>query len=182
MFLPVRGSDRRKGSAGNVPDVPAANTGEVLAETFGGHWVRWEAGPAGVPGGTMWARLGDSPEGRPVITGLVITGDVLTAESLRRVPVRIIEQAMAESRAGTEEQMRAELEALPPLERGDLPAAAFSQLVADHYRIWARYVSRPAAGMAERWGVKSATMHGWIREARLRGLLPEAERGKRARG
>jgi hypothetical protein len=84
--------------------------------------------------------------------------------------------------AGSEQRMTDELAALPPLERGSLSALEFSEVVADHYKVWARYVPTPAAGMGKRWGVKSATVHSWIREARLRGLLPEAERGKRARG
>lgn len=130
----------------------------------------------------MWTKVGANADGRMVLTGLAVVGDGLTAESLRRIPVSVIEQAMAEKTAGTDEQRKAELAKLPPLERGSLSAAAFSQLVADHYKIWARYTARPAAGMAGEWDVKSATIHGWIREARLRGLLPEAERGKRARG
>ena len=69
---------------------------------------------------------------------------------------------------------------LPPLRRSpDLSAEDFSHLVADHYRLWAEAVPNPAAAMAAEHGVKLPTMHGWIREARLRGLLPKAQRGKR---
>ena len=76
--------------------------------------------------------------------------------------------------------MRGELAKLPPLRRGDLSAVEFSALVASHYKIWARYVAKPAAAMANEWDVNGNTVHGWIGDARLRGLLPEAERGKRA--
>jgi hypothetical protein len=155
---------------------------ELLTEAFGADWVLWKPGPGGIPGAVMWTQAKSNADGRKVLTGLVVVGEGITAESLRKIPVSVIEQAMAESSAGTEEQMRAELAKLSPLERGSLSAAEFSRLVADHYKVWARYTSNPAAGMSGEWGVKSGTMHGWIREARLRGLLPEAERGKRARG
>lgn len=129
----------------------------------------------------MWTQVGANADGRMVLTGLAVVGEGLSAESLRRIPVSVIEQAMAEKAAGTEEQREVEIAKLPALERGSLGAAAFSRLVAEHYRIWARYTANPGAEMARRWGFKGATVHGWIREARLRGFLPEAERGKRAR-
>ena len=187
--MTVRVGDLHKGSAGNVPNMPNVptpardeRTAGLLSEAFGGDWTRWESGPAGIPGGVMWTQVGANADDRMVLTGLVVVGPGLTAESLRRIPVSVIEQAMAEKAAGSERQMNDELGKLRPLERGSLSAPEFSQVVADHYRVWARYVATPAAGMSERWGVKSATMHGWIREARLRGLLPEVGRGKRARG
>lgn len=162
--------------------MPPARTAKLLSEAFGGDWTRWESGPAGIPGAVMWAQVKPNADGRVVLTGLALVGDGITAESLRRIPVSIIEQESAKLAAGDREQMRAELDKLAPLERGALSAGEFSSLLAEHYKVWARYTPKPAAGMSQQWGVKSATMHGWIREARLRGLLPEAERGKRARG
>lgn len=163
---------------------PAAlvSSEHLLAEALGGEWMRWEYGPAGVPGGVMWTRFAADNNDHMVLTGLVVIGDGLTAESLRRIPVSVIERAMAEKVAGDDQQRRDDLAKLPRLERGSLSAVEFSQLVADHYKVWARYMSHPAAGMAAEWGVKSGTIHGWIREARLRGFLPEAERGKRVHG
>lgn len=150
-----------------------------LTEAFGGEWTRWESGPAGIPGGAMWARLAANADGRMVLTGLVLVGDGLTAESLRRVPVSVIERTTAEQAAGTEEEMRAELAELPALERGDRTPADFAELVASHYKVWARFTSNPVAGMSAGWGIKSGTVHAWVHDARKRGLLPEAERGKR---
>lgn len=164
------------------PEADFERVSAMLAEAFGGDWTKWEGGPGGIPGAVMWAQVKPNADDRMVLTGLVLVGDGITAESLRRIPVRVIEQASAEVAAGNRDRMRAELAKLPPLERGTLSAGEFSQLVADHYKVWARYTLKPAAGMSAEWGVKSATMHGWIREARLRGLLPEAERGKWARG
>jgi hypothetical protein len=54
-----------------------------------------------------------------------------------------------------------------------------SELVAQHYKTWARGVPHPAAAMAAEANAKLATVHTWIREARLRGYLPPAQRGKR---
>jgi hypothetical protein len=111
--------------------------------------------------------------GRLVVSGLLIGGDVLTADMLRRVPI-----AQLEEMVNSEDYNPLEaIEALPPLRRGDDPVE-FSKLVAEHYKAWARAVPNPVAKMADRAGVKLPTVHGWIREARLRGLLPPAKRGK----
>lgn len=187
MFTWCRGGPAESGwYRDDVPPKPRKSddeaTAALLAKAFGGTWTRFEAGPASkVLDGVLWAQMKPNADDRPVLTGVLIFGDRLTAEGLRKVPVSIIEQGLAERSSGTDAQRDAELAKLPALERGDLAAAEFSGLVAEHYRVWARYSPRPAAGMAARWGVKSATVHSWIREARLRGLLPEAERGKRAR-
>lgn len=116
-------------------------------------------------------RLEANPDGRMVITGLTLEASAVTAEMLRKIPMsRIENQANAIGEPVTD---------LPPLRRDEgVSAEAFSQLVADHYRAWAGTHANPAAGMAAKWDIKPPTMHSWIREARLRGLLPPARRRK----
>ena len=130
-----------------------------------------------VPGAAYVALFSPASSGRLVVSALLLVGEALTAETLRRVPMSAIENAANLSRQDVNRQALADL---PPLRRSpDLSAEDFSQLVADHYRLWAEAVPNPAAAMAAEHGVKLPTMHGWIREARLRGLLPKAQRGKR---
>ncbi len=154
---------------------------EQLSGLFGGTWTAWRGGGSKTRGLTMWSQVRPNADDRGVLTGLVILGDGITADSLRQIPVVVLEQA-ADLKGGSEDRMRRELAKLAPLERGDLSADEFAGRVAEHYRLWARFRSRPAAAMSEEWGVNLNTMHSWIRGARERGLLPEAERGKRARG
>lgn len=165
-----------------MPDVPLERAITSLTEAFGADWLTWDQGIDGEPGTFVFVQAKSNADGGKVLTGLAVVGDGIRAEALRRIPVREIERIMAEIAAGTEETMRAELAKLPPLKRDDLSSLDFSRLVAEHYKVWARHVAKPAASMAQEWDVKSNTMHSWIRDARLRGLLPEAERGKRARG
>jgi hypothetical protein len=66
--------------------------------------------------------------------------------------------------------------------RRDQSPEEFYKLVADHFRLWARHSTTPVAEMARDLMEKPATVHGWVNRARSRGFLPEAERGKRARG
>ena len=130
-----------------------------------------------VPGTGYVVLYSPASSGRLVVSALLLVGEALTAETLRRVPMRTIENAANLSRQDVNRQALADL---PPLRRSpDLSAEQFSQLVADHYRLWAEAVPNPAAAMAAEHSVKLPTMHGWIREARLRGLLPKAQRGKR---
>lgn len=164
-----------------MSNVPPERVIELLSDAFGEGWTLWDSG-RGAPATYVFVQAKTNADGRGVLAGLVLAGDGITAESLRQVPVSVIERVLGERSVGTEKDMRAELAKLPPLERGDLSAEDFSRLVAAHYKVWARRVPKPAAAMAREWGVNGNTMHGWIREARLRGFLPEAERGKRARG
>ena len=149
------------------------DTAGVLTAQFGGTWHPHDTDA--LPGVIIWAQLRQDADGRHVLTGLLMVGDGITAAHLRRVPI-------AEMESGTRhpDGLRAELDPLPPLRRDGRDGEQFANLVAAHYRVWARYVSHPAAAMADEWGVRLPTMHGLIREARLRGLLPMAHRGKRA--
>lgn len=108
---------------------------------------------------------------------MLLLADGITSARLRAIPVGALEQAVVGSVDSFED-----LAALPPLERGDRPADEFYRLVAAYFTAWARRSPNPVAEMARASGEKSATVHSWVSRARQRGLLPEAERGKRARG
>lgn len=153
-----------------------------LDEEIGPSWAGWHYGTIKGLDAALFARFVENDAGRQVLAGVMLLGDAITAEQLRKVPVAALENSRNLSHEGLPayEQMRAELAKLPPLERGDLSGEEFSQLVAEHFKLWARHVPHPAAAMADAWKVKPPTVHTWIREARLRGFLPPARRGKSA--
>lgn len=146
----------------------------------GPQWVSWPYGTLpGMPAALL-AKFVKNESGRHVLAGVLLLGDVLTADHLRRVTVSALEDSYNRTDFGGAEdlQLHAELVKLPPLERGELTGEEFSHLVARHYKVWAAYLPHPSAAMAAEWKVKPPTMASWIREARLRGLLPPARRRK----
>lgn len=149
-----------------------------LTELFGGDlWRAWKKDVA-MPGAELYAGYSRTETGYMVLTGLVLLGDALTTDLVRKVPVVALENSINLSR----DDVAAEARKLPPLERTEgMTPEEFSQLVATHFKTWARGVPHPAAAMAAESGVKLATVHTWIREARFRGLLPPAKRGKGSR-
>ncbi len=103
-------------------------------------------------------------------------GETITSDMLRRVPLAAMEAA---ANVSQENAVRSALAMLGPLSRDRAESAEdFSRRVAEHYRLWAAHVPNPAARIAAEHKVKLATVHTWIRDARLRGLLPPARRGK----
>ncbi|WP_433361954.1 hypothetical protein ACQPZX_29445 [Actinoplanes sp. CA-142083] len=138
-------------------------------------------------GAAMFTALRHDEDGRPVLAGVLVLadirpygpGDAVTAETLRKVPVSAIENARSLNQ--TFDQVQAEIADLTPLKDADRSdPVAFSQLVAEHYKAWARAVPHVVAAMAAEAGVKPPTVHTWVREARLRGFLPPArKRGTR---
>lgn len=153
-----------------------ADLEKTLDEKIGPRWVYWDLRNAAV-GAEVMARYTKSDMGREVLSGIVLLSDVITADMLRRVPVSFLEQGASLQRVET--LLRKELDSLPPLQRTpDQSPEDFSRLVAEHYKVWAMYSATPAASMAAESNVKAPTVHTWIREARLRGLLPPARRGK----
>jgi len=139
-----------------------------------GQWgyASWPANEArdelGAGLGVLFRR---NESGRLVVAGVVLLGEAITAADLRLVPLAAIESSR---------NLSAGVANLPPLRRDPgMTPEAFSQLVAEHYRAWAAVTPRPAAAMAKENGLKLPTIHGWVREARLRGLLPAGNRSKR---
>lgn len=148
---------------------------QKLRDWFGGDlWRTWGRGVT-VPNAELYAGYTRTEAGRLVLSGLVLLGDALTADTIHKVPVTALENSVNIS-AG---DVREEIDKLPPLQRtSDMSPEDFSRLVAQHYLTWAKGVPHPAAAMAADAGAKVATVHTWVREARLRGFLPPAKRRK----
>jgi len=138
-------------------------------------------------------RLGKAPDGRMVCTGLVIGAfdeQEITARGLRDLPL-----VQFLSHIGHWKEVREESGAFskgfkryaPKLSRGPqgLPAAHFER-IADLYRIALKRQPRaPLKAMRELlakdkggYVPSDSTIHGWIRQARQRGLLGQAIAGK----
>jgi len=120
----------------------------------------------------LTARFDLTPDlnGRAVLTKLTLEGWPITADDLRKLSVRELE--------AREWPDTAEPPANPLTRPAGADPAAHSRLVAEHYRWHAARVPNPATFMAASAGVPVRTVHTWIREARLRGLLPVGRRGK----
>jgi hypothetical protein len=151
---------------------------EALSGSLGGEWIGWHRGRP-LQDAAMWARFSESESGRWVLSGLVLLGDGIKGETLRKVPVAVMENShnLTESRHTGE--LKDALAELPPLRREPgMTPEQFSQLVARHYSLWAKAVPNPVAAIAAEWGIKPPTVHTWIREARLRGFIPPARKGR----
>ncbi len=150
---------------------------QVMENLEGGLYTRaYTAEHSRTPGIGVGAVIREGRSGRHVVSALLLVGEAITSDTLRRVPLAAMENAANLSR---EDVNRDALAALGPLSRDRADSAEdFSRLVAEHYKLWAVCVPNPAAAMAAEHKVKLATMHTWIRDARLRGLLPPARRGK----
>lgn len=138
--------------------------------------LRWGgvSAPAGAPEILKLYGFRADENDRRVLAGILLISDAITAEMLRSIPVTAIETTQ-----NSDVAVHDELAKLTPLQSADRSdSEAFSRLVATHYKIWARAVPHPVANMASAASVKPATVHTWVREARLRGLLPPARRGK----
>jgi hypothetical protein len=151
-----------------------------LTKLLGGNWTVLTDDVTGVPSLAVAAQLTEDIAGRKVVTGLVVLGDAITATLLHRISVANIENAINLAEQWTNDHrlgvadVLAEIVPLGPLLREGLDSAEFSARVAAHYQVWARRTAHPVAGMAKMADVNPATVAGWVREARLRGLLPPA--------
>ncbi|MFD8563894.1 hypothetical protein ACFV1N_42055 [Streptosporangium canum] len=148
---------------------------EKLKEDFGGDaWRIWEV-DATVPGAGLAAGYTKTEAGRYVLSAVMLVGDAITADVLRKVPVAELENSINISAS----EVREDVDKLPPLRRTpEVSAEDFSRLVAEHFKTWRRGVPHPAGAMAADAGVSVGTVHNWLREARIRGFLPPAKRGK----
>lgn len=147
-------------------------------------------------------------DGRWVITDLYLHGKALSVETMRGISIPKIEATMARlardpqllanisgdddekltigdlrERASQVAAMQRELgrhgEARAPLGRpGTEDSEVFYARVARAYGDYATETTAPAKAMAAEAGVPVTTVHRWIREARRRGLLPPARKGR----
>lgn len=145
---------------------------EALAEQLGGAWTAWRSEKASFAQAAV--QLSGGKNGRLVVSGLVIFDDAITTDRLKSVPIRALEDEANRARSARTSGAGD----LPPLARAGQSPDEFSRLVADHYAAHAAVVAHPVAAMAVSAGVKLPTVHTWVREARLRGYLPPATRGK----
>jgi len=120
------------------------------------------------------AEFGEQENGRLVVTKLTVTGTAeqpVNAEILRALALGRLE---AQQNAGRDIPRP-----LKPLTRPDgRDPDGFYQTVAEHYRWHVAQSPAPAVHMALEAGVPVTTVHRWVREARLRGMLPPGIRGK----
>lgn len=158
--------------------VSVRHVSDALAELLGGEWVGWHRSVT-VPDAAVWARFSEAESGRWVLSGLLLLGDGIKGETLRKVPVSVMENSHNLTQRQNDAEVMDAIAELPPLRREPgMTPEQFSQLVARHYRAWAAVVPNPVASIAAEWKVKPPTVHTWIREARLRGFLPPARKGR----
>jgi hypothetical protein len=133
-------------------------------------WVRVD----GIGDTRVYFRREITEKGPAKITGLCIVGDEITQRVLREIPTVPLENFDADIVKGVT------LKELPPLRRSEYKddPEGFTETVAFYYRVFVMQSNTPAKAMAEHSSVPVATMHAWIREARLRGQLPPGRRGK----
>lgn len=139
--------------------------------------AEWQAVDGVHPDARLYVRWHEEEGERPKVTGFCVSGDHITTDVIRSVPVSRLENLRALLKdAKPKEDFLAEL---VPLARrhGERPEE-FSKRVAWYYKIFATTSSSPTKDLAEHADVPLATMRGWIREARLRGELPPGTRGK----
>jgi hypothetical protein len=150
------------------------------------------------------ARLAEGEDGRLIVVELRLAGERIHSGVLRRVPISKLEMAVNYApgvaelvRAGLDRPPLPELEAhavasWEPFQPGKRPLTVprleiprgrksddFYRRVAEIYAQLVPLTRRPAADMAEAAGAPAVTVHRWIAEARKRGFLPPAERGRR---
>lgn len=130
----------------------------------------------GLPGpARVYVEWGEDEAGRRHLAGLLVHGGPVTAELLRSIPVGRIEN-VANAEPVDAEQFRQQL--VPLRRRQGEDPDEFTSRVAFYYRFFAAISSKPAKEMAEHVGAPVSTVHGWIREARMRGKLPPGKKGK----
>ncbi|GAA3078263.1 hypothetical protein [Streptosporangium carneum] len=144
------------------------------------------------------ARIEQNPDGRWTVTGVLVEGEAITSDTLRKISLGRLEalantdlaalalsleqQEQPEDDQLTLGELRA-LAAAPassartPLGRPD-GSDAFYQEVARAYASAAAESSRPAVVLAQEAGVLVSAVHRWVREARRRGHLPPGKKGK----
>jgi transposase-like protein len=96
--------------------------------------------------------------------------DDLTVGELRKEAARVAEEQRELRRRGV---VRRQLTRPDPADPEE-----FYRLVATAYGEYAAESNAPAKGIAEEAGVPVTTVHRWIREARRRGFLPPARKGR----
>jgi hypothetical protein len=152
----------------------------IARTTDGAEVVRvW---PTGLPDSTTNSGIGgvftEDRHGRLTLSALFLVGSAITTQDLREIKVGDLERAANEERDGTHRQPEhAELD--ETLRASD--PALFSERLAAVYLAYARSNQNAVAALAQDTGLDPRKVHSWVREARLRGLLPPSSRTKSGR-
>jgi hypothetical protein len=168
-------------------------------------WVLWSLSRPGTTEGLMvYAQLHAEKDGdRGEVVRLAVEGRNLTTDKLRSIPLGHIEtmantqpgfsphiagtpqNPMGEAFDGLRRQANGHVLALAarkprkPLSRPDgTNPEAFYQQVADAYGDAVQTTNKVAKVLAEEADVPVVTVHRWILEARRRGFLPPARKGR----
>ncbi|MER6252325.1 hypothetical protein ABT224_13295 [Streptomyces sp. NPDC001584] len=168
-------SEQRRTATSAGLHMPRRNQGQDPA------WDRlgddWQAVEGVIPEGRVYIQWTQPEAGSPYLSGICLADRPITSDLLRSIPVGRLENlARAKNGGALDEGFSEDLE---PLKRqaGQSPED-FAERVAWYYENFARLSSKPAKLISDHSGVPLPTVHGWIREARLRGKLPPGRRGK----
>jgi hypothetical protein len=149
----------------------------------------WRAVDGVVEGHRIYVKWTYIEDGSSHLSGLHIADVPITSDLLRAIQVGRLENAGRNLADLAAEKLYSAIATglpaseggglAPPLrrEKGEDPEV-FADRVAQYYRVFSGISSKPAKMISVASDVPLATVHGWIREARLRGKLPPGKRGK----
>jgi hypothetical protein len=180
---------QRAPAAARVIDLDARRAAlppKTLTVTAGGRVISGDLKRLGLE---VQVTFSDEP-GRSKITSLTVSAaDGVTVNALRKLPLRAIErtrdrdwksvQRTARKMVGFDAltELKELLARLPAGEHRRVPGR-FYELVASVYLAQINAGFRtPSVFMADATGTPLPTVQGWVRRARLRGLLPPARQG-----
>ena len=165
----------------NLEIVCRTRNAELIEEEDGAWymWVDHDNDPSTPP---IRVRLGQSPDGRLHVEALHIEGEPVSASQLRSIPLgRIEAHANAVLHPDGAEYVVEGQAVIPPhlFELGgrSRPDEFYAEVAA----IYAGLVShthQPVAVIADANNVPRTTAHRWVKEARVRGMLPPGRPGK----
>jgi hypothetical protein len=131
----------------------------------------WRAVDGAIAGTRLYVTWETGENGRSELTGLCVTGQPITGEMLRAVPVSRLTRLPA--------AQQVDLSQITALHRSkNASPEEFAADVAWYYGVFGQLSPHPAKAIAEHSGVPVGTVRGWIREARMRGALPPGTRGR----
>ena len=119
-------------------------------------------------------------EGRLRVVGIQLEG-LVSAETLRAVPIGRIEAAANAQLSGSPAKPRSDMARIPEAFRSNAVRGypdAFYDSVASAYRGLVSTTSRPVSELAYANEVPVTTAQRWVKEARRRGLLAPGHPGK----
>jgi hypothetical protein len=162
----------------DVWHIPANDEADEFWERLGrgddlGESEKWIRIDGMLDNATVYFRRAIADAGPAKITGITVIGTELTAEMLRSIPMGRLENF---DQAFIADMTVDQLEVIRRDNYDD--PADFAEAVAFNYRFFATRTDAPTKALAEHSGMPVTTVRGWVREARLRGLLAPGRRGK----